>query len=52
MSTQEATMTAEQVAERLVELCSMGQFNEAQYEQWVASISCNLFYFNSNTFAS
>ena len=32
MSTQEATMTTEQVAERLVELCSMGQFNEAQDE--------------------
>ncbi len=40
MSTQNATTSTHQVAERLVELCRAGKMTEAQHELWADDVNC------------
>jgi hypothetical protein len=40
MSTQNATASTQQVADRLVELCRSGKMSEAQQELWAEDVIC------------
>jgi hypothetical protein len=40
MSTQNATTSTQQVAEKLVELCRKGQMSEVQQEFWAEHVTC------------